>query len=108
MENRETPVQTLGRITSMVQGVFDSAIARGEVKSVEEGSRIVAGFQMVGEGLKMLREMESTFERRQAEKVQAIADAKAAEQAASDAAVDEHQARAKVLQMPATVDKPQQ
>lgn len=94
----ESPVQTLSKISSMIRQQFDAAMGRGEVKSVAEGQQIAAGFEMLGEGMKLLREIELLFDKRAAERLAKAKAEQDAERAAADAAIDREAGRGDVIQ----------
>lgn len=74
----ESPIQTLGRIADMVKGAFNAAIGRGQLKSVDEAQAVVAGFEMIRQGMDALRQVELAVSAR--EQKAAEARAKAEEQ----------------------------
>lgn len=71
----ESPIQTLGRIADMVKGVFNAAIGRGQLKSVDEAQAVVAGFEMLRQGMDALRQVELAVSAREQKAAEARAKA---------------------------------
>lgn len=84
----ESPIQTLGRIADMVRGVFNAAIGRGQLKSVDEAQAVVAGFEMLRQGMETLRQVELAVSAREQKAAEARAKAEQQLRDAQDAEID--------------------
>jgi hypothetical protein len=84
----ESPIQTLGRIADMVKGVFNAAIGRGQLKSVDEAQAVVAGFEMLRQGMDALRQVELAVSAREQKAAEARAKAEQQLRDAQDAEID--------------------